>query len=232
MDRQNLIALGLSYLYVFVVLFGAELVRKFLGASGDFTRKAVHIGVGMWSIPTLFLFNDWRIGIIPPLTFIVFNYLSFRFELLKSIEMADSNNLGTVFFPISFALLLAVFWRPGSETDLGYVAVAGLMAMTWGDSMASILGKRYGTRSYRIFGHSRTMEGTTAMFVASSASILPVLALMGGLDWHPAIAFAMIAGTVAAAVESCSIYGSDNLTVPIATAATVFLMVRLSSGAA
>jgi phytol kinase len=154
----------------------------------------------------------------------VINYLSYRYELFKAIESTERANLGTVFFPLSFALLLGLLWRPGTPGDAGPIAVGGLMAMTWGDALASIIGRRYGTRSYRFFGHSRTMEGTLAMFLASSVSIAATLYALAGRELHQSIAFAMIAATVAASVEAVSLYGSDNLTVPLATAGTLCLL--------
>ena len=226
MDSRNFIALVLSYAYVLGLLAVAETLRKKLGASGDCTRKIVHIGVGMWSIATVMLFTSWKWGLVPPVTFVFLNYLSYRFELVKAIETAERANLGTVFFPISVALLLGWLWRPGTPGDKGFVAVAGLMAMTWGDAMASIVGRRYGTRKYRFFGHTRSMEGTLAMFIASSVSIALVLHFMGGVDFHPAVAIAMIGGTAAAAIEAVSPYGSDNLFVPIVTALVVYVLVE------
>jgi dolichol kinase len=65
------------------------------------------------------------------------------------------------------------------------------------------------------------MEGTLALFLVSSAAQAPALAAMGGLDWHQATAFALIAGTVAASVETVSVYGTDNATVPISAALTL-----------
>jgi dolichol kinase len=68
------------------------------------------------------------------------------------------------------------------------------------------------------------MEGTLTFFLVASASMAPVLGLLGGLDWHQAVAFALIAGTVAASVETISVYGSDNATVPFSVAATLLLL--------
>jgi dolichol kinase len=68
------------------------------------------------------------------------------------------------------------------------------------------------------------MEGTLTLFLVASASMAPVLRLVGGLDWHQAVAFALIAGTVAASVETISVYGSDNATVPFSVAATLLLL--------
>ena len=89
---------------------------------------------------------------------------------------------------------------------------------------AALVGRRRGTRRFHFFGHSRTMEGTLTLFLVASASTAPVLGILGGLDWHQAVAFALIAGTVAAAVETISVYGTDNATVPLSVAATLLLL--------
>lgn len=228
MDGQNLLALTISYLYVFGLLFTAEAFHRRSRARGEHTRMAVHIGVGLWFIATLQFFTSWQWGIIWPLTLMVLSYLSYRFQLLEAIETTEHTTLGAVLFPLSFALLLGLLWRPGSEDDRGYIALAGIMAATWGDVMAAIIGRRFGTRRFHFFGQPRTMEGVLAMFLSSSATIAPVLALSGGMDWHRALAFALIAGTVAASVEAVSAYGSDNLSVPLATAGTLHLLIEFS----
>ena len=85
------------------------------------------------------------------------------------------------------------------------------------------------TRKYRVLGHNRSMEGTLALFLVASASIACVLIFIAGLDLHQALAFSLISGTIAASVETASPYGSDNLTVPIVTAATLFSLINASA---
>ncbi len=223
----NQLALGLSYLYLFVLIAVAELARKRLGARTEHTRTIVHVGIGMWSVPTVYLFSDWRWGIVPLVTLAFVLYLSFRYELFASVE-EDGGSLGTVLLPLASALLLGLLWRPGSDEDYGFIAIGGLMTVSWGDAMATIIGRRTGTRRYLVSGHARTMEGTLAMFFASSVTMTLVLVFMGQLDWHQSIGFAMIAATVAASVESVSIHRTDNLTVALTTAATLYALVRIS----
>ena len=162
----HLTALLLSYGYVGALLLGAELLRRGGKTSPDTARKIVHAGVGLWVVPTVFVFSDWRVAIVPPVTFVLTNYVIHRFRLLPALD-DDPANLGTVFFPISFATLLAVFFRPGALNDEAFVAVAGILTMALGDAAAAIFGKRYGTRRYTILGHSRTMEGSMAMFLVT-----------------------------------------------------------------
>ena len=68
------------------------------------------------------------------------------------------------------------------------------------------------------------MEGTLAFFLVASTLMAPALGLLGGIDWHQAVAFALIAATVGASIETVSVHGSDNATVPLSTAAALLLL--------
>ena len=226
----HLTALLLSYGYVGALLLGAELLRRGGKTSPDTARKIVHAGVGLWVVPTVFVFSDWRVAIVPPVTFVLTNYVIHRFRLLPALD-DDPANLGTVFFPISFATLLAVFFRPGALNDEAFVAVAGILTMALGDAAAAIFGKRYGTRRYTILGHSRTMEGSMAMFLVTGVAVAVVLNTMAGFSWHPAVAFGLVTGTAAAGIEAVCPFGSDNLFVPLGTAAVLWALVEVSEAA-
>lgn len=223
-------ALVLSYGFVAGVLVGLEALRRVGVVSSWGVRKIVHVGVGLWVVPTVFVFSDWRLAIVPPLTFAVVNFAIHRFRLLPALD-DDPTNLGTVFFPLSFAGLLALFFRPGEPENQAFVAVAGLLAMALGDAAAAVFGKLYGTRRYTILGHSRTMEGSLAMFLVTGGAVAVVLHLMAGFGWHPALAFGLVTGTAAAGIESVCPFGSDNLFVPLGASAVLWALVRMSEAA-
>lgn len=97
------IALIIAFVYVSIILALGEGLRRGLHLSVDFTRKFVHIGVGMVAFLLVLLFNDWRFAIIPPLVFIVVNYVSYRRQIFAGMETGARGKLGTVYFPISFS---------------------------------------------------------------------------------------------------------------------------------
>ncbi len=223
MPLRPSIALAASFAYFTILATAIELFRRRFRLSPDVSRKTLHIGIGLWSIPTIYAFSNARWAVLPYLLWGAFAYASYRFELLHALE-DEGPSLGSIFFPLSVALLLGLFWG-----RLVHVAIAGIMAMTLGDTTAALVGRRAGTRKYRVLGHARSMEGTLALFLVASASIACVLVFVAGLDLHQALAFSLISGTVAASVETASVYGSDNLTVPIVTAATLFALIKTSA---
>jgi phytol kinase len=233
MTTQDWIGLAISYVYAGGLLVLAEVVRRWRGYPQDFTRKIVHIGAGMWVFGVLALFDNWYIGIIPFTSFIVINYFLWRYKVLGAMDAADSTP-GTVYFALSISILFALFWRTDSPNDLGYVAAAGTMAMTWGDSMASLLGRRFGRHHYTVFGGTRSWEGSAAMLVAAFVAMFLTILLVPGSALSPlssplsvgAAAAAALAGAgLATAAEAVSPHGSDNLSVPLLAGAAVFAAV-------
>jgi len=218
--RSDWLALVISYVYVFAVIGVGESLRKWRCYSTEFTRKLIHITVGMWAFGTVLLFQHWYFAIIPPLSFVATNYISYRGEIFKSVETGEKGNLGMVYFPISFAVIICLFWmRPN-------LLVASLMPMTWGDALAAILGRRYGQRKYSVLGFTRSMEGSLAMFLFSWLSIFLALLLLPSLGWQTSLLYSLAVAAFATLVEALSPWHIDNLTVPLFSAALLYLIAK------
>lgn len=221
MTQRDVIGLLISYIYAFGLLGVATLIQRWRNYPQEFTRKLVHIGAGMWIFGLLALFDNWYWGIVPTATFIVFNYISYKFKLVKAMDLSDDTP-GTVYFAFSITLLLALFWSQGQA----WVAVAGVMAMTWGDAFASIIGRAYGQHRYFISKHPRSFEGSGAMFGFSFVSILLVLALMNtGLNVVEAVSFSFFTALLATFIEAVSLGGLDNIFVPIGSSIALYVLI-------
>jgi phytol kinase len=236
MTQRDIIGLVVSYLYAGGLLALAEFIRRRYGYPHDFTRKLVHIGAGMWIFGVLALFDNWYIGIIPFASFIALNWISYRYRLFSSVDANDSSP-GTIYFAISVTLLFLAFWRPTGAIDRAPLAAAGVMAMTWGDALAAVVGKRWGRHRYAVAGHgSRSYEGSLAMFVASTLAMALTLLLLPGSALSPgAVALsagavllaALLAAATATLAEGLSPAGTDNLSVPLLAAAALALVYPL-----
>ncbi len=222
--RQDYTALIVSYLYVFAIIGLGELLRRIGRRPLEFTRKLIHVGVGMWMVGTVVLFESWQFALIPPVTFVVINAISYWRDIFKAMEAEEGGNLGTIYFPIAFGGLIYLFW------DQPLLLVASVMPMTWGDAMAAVIGQRHGHYRFTIGGHTRSLEGSAAMlfwsWLATYVALLAMPYLLGQspLNWLLALIYSGSVAVACAAVEALTPWGIDNLTVPAAAALVLSLV--------
>lgn len=216
----DLWALVWSYLYVGAAVVVGEGAYR-LGLSRDIARKIIHVGVGLWIIGTVWLFESPAMAVIAPLTAAAGNYVIHRAKLLKAVEAAPEN-LGTVWFPISFALLIWLAW------DVKAAVVGGVMAMTFGDALASTVGLRWGRlRFASLGGHTKSFEGSVAMFFATFAAVLATLWFYEphrGIVWLAGLA--ALTAVLATCAEALGVKGRDNLWVPLGAGLLLYAGLR------
>jgi phytol kinase len=203
-------------LTIIIAIIGVgEGLRRWQDYSPNFTRKVIHIGVGMtiWLVPILFQTPWYFVG--AALAFAVINFFDWKYGFLASMASMDESNLGTVYFPIAAAVVALIFWNSPP------LMVAALMPLTWGDGLASVVGKTWGQHPYKVWGHTRTWEGSLAFLLATGLTVWLALWLVNAgipainTPFSPATALlpaAIIALTTTVA-EAISIGGLDNLTV-------------------
>lgn len=207
---NNWLGLVICTAYIFSLIGIAELLRRWRGYKSSFTRKVIHIGVGMMSWGLHFLFDNPWFFIGTAVAFMLINLLDWRFGFFASMASSDRSNLGTVYFPFAAAVVAFLFW------DQPPLMVAALMPLTWGDGMAPVIGQAYGRREYHVHNHRRTLEGSIGFFVACFLFTWLALWVMGGLpEISPmAAVFPALVITIATTImEAVSIWGIDNLTV-------------------
>ena len=207
---SNTLGIVICFAYVFVIIGLAEGLRRWRGYGSGFTRKIIHIGVGMmsWFLPFLFT-SPWPF-VLACAVFMVINLIDWRYGLIGSMQSKHRSNLGTVYFPFAAAVVALIFWEQPP------LMVAALMPLTWGDGMAPVIGAAYGRRHYQVYTSRRTLEGSAAFFIAGFIFTWLALWVMPGLpDITPAGAIlpALIVMAVTTLIEAVSIWGLDNLAV-------------------
>jgi phytol kinase len=195
-----------------------EGLRRQQGYSSDFTRKVIHIGVGMMSWGLHFLFDIPWFFIAACAAFMVINFLDWRYGFLAAMASGDQANLGTVYFPLAAAVVAYLFWQQPP------LMVAALMPLTWGDGLAAVVGRAYGRHAYVIDGSRRTLEGSAAFFAFSFLFTWLALWLKSGppdISALTAVWPALVVTLATTVVEAVSGRGLDNLTV---TAVACFVL--------
>jgi phytol kinase len=209
-DAKGLI---LSFVYLFGILFLAEGIRAWKHRPAAFTRKFIHIGVGFWGlIAHATILSRWAV-LIPPFAFILINSLSYRLSLFKSMESEEKPNPGTIWYPVSLFVLLALFWN---RTDARIVPLIGLLVMALGDGFASLIGEKWGKHRYHVWGQYKSMEGSSAMFFFSCLAVIIVLCLDPSLTMTSRLVRGTVIAFLSTLVEGLTPARIDNLTVPMA----------------
>ncbi|MBD3287298.1 hypothetical protein GF337_00705 [candidate division KSB1 bacterium] len=205
----NILGILLSYVFVFSTILIATLIQKSFKLSSEFSRKIIHIVVGNWVFLALYYFNDWRYAIVGPVSFIVINYISYRYTIFKAMEL-DEDNPGTVYYSASLTVLtLLTFLKP----NFYLLPFLGMMAMTWGDGFAAIIGKKMPLKLLR---KGRSLGGSSAFVIFSFFACTLYLYIQKFPANDGAILLLAAAFSLTGAlIELFSPHKLDNLTVPV-----------------
>lgn len=217
----NVWGLILSYLLIFSIIGISTVLQNKKMINEEGARKFIHIGVSNWWILAMLFFTGedaiWY-AIVPPLTFILLNYLSYKLNLLSAMERGGKGDLGTVYFPISLLILVAFTFGVLKQPMIGAV---GILVMGYGDGLAAIIGKKYGKHQL-IFGKS--IEGSLAMFITSLIVTITILIIFGIPNL---ILIALAVAIIATIIELFTPKGLDNLSVPLITSLALYLLLLI-----
>lgn len=205
--------------WVGIILLIAGWLNRYFSDDPELIRKVVHIGTGNVILLAWGLSIPAWVGISASILASAVTLLSYQFPILPGINSVGRKSLGTFFYAVSIGLLVAWFWAIAQPQ----YAALGILVMTWGDGLAALIGQRFGKHPYTIWGVKKSWEGSLAMFLVSCiVSSLILLTLQGNL-WSTALVSLAVA-TVATGLEAFSLYGIDNLSVPLGSAALAFFM--------
>jgi phytol kinase len=150
----------------------------------------------------------------------------FRHAFAANTRRSDAPHQAVYFWSswlISILALLAI------DLTFGSMKVTRVAALIVGlaDGIAEPVGRRWGRHRYRVASlwgapTSRSIEGSTAVFVATLAVTLGCFSTgeAGGMGWLGAVLGIALSVTL---VEAVSPRGSDNFTVPLAAAGLTHL---------
>jgi len=220
---KDIILAIIFLIYPFFLLVISKQMSN-VGFGKDATRKFVHIAMGVVVLFVPFFDHLW-IVIIPPIMFILANLIDYRYGLLSQISGEDRGNIGTVLYPISYLILIIVFFH----TKWWGLAVLGILSMAFGDAGASIFGRNLGFSKYTIDGETRSVGGSAAMFIITFVVSLVVLLFYGSqmgihARFMTLLPSCFIIAASATIIEALSIRGSDNITVPLLTPLTAWIL--------
>jgi phytol kinase len=198
----------LVYIYVTILLIVSE---KLLDKWPELSRKFLHIMVGNVAFLLPIFQTSWVMAFIAAGPFILFTFLMSPYTPIKSIKgrtSAAGHSMGLVYYAITWTILAYLFF------DNMVIIAIGILAMSYGDGFASIIGIRFGKKKYKVLGDQKTYIGSLAMFVFTFITTVVALVYYGiALSSYVILVLLGIA-LVVAVVEGITPKGLDNLSVP------------------
>ena len=219
MIQSDLLGVLLVYGYVALLLVITEkLLSKRYPLLG---RKLLHILVGNIAF-FLPLFETREVmAFFAAGPFIVLTFLMSPYSPLRRFRGKTSSaghSFGLVYYAIAWTILAYVFF------DHKVIIAIGILAMSYGDGFASLIGIKYGKKTYQIFADSKSYLGSFSMFLFTFLlMIVAVVFYQIVISLELVVILLGLAG-LSALIEGCTPFGFDNLSVPLVVALVYWMV--------
>ena len=213
---------GIAFVYIYVILllvFTEKILSKKYPAT---SRKILHIMTGNIAFILPIFQTREMMAFLAAGPFILFTFLMSPHSPIKSVRGKTSeagHGLGLVYYAIAWAVLAYLFF------DTKEVIAIGILAMSYGDGLASLIGIKFGKKKYQIFEDIKSYIGSYAMFTFTFIMTIVALLFYGKLSLNYETVFLLlcIAG-ISTIAEGVTPRGLDNLSVPFVAAILYFLL--------
>lgn len=132
----------------------------------------------------------------------------------------EGHGTGLILYAVSYSALALLYGtRP-------YIVAAGILPMAYGDSVAALIGTKYGRHRFRVL-EEKSLEGSLGMFAGSLLSLLAGMAyfsMIYGFSLQAQMVPVLAVSAVVTVAEAASPLGLDNVTVPALGALTFIVM--------
>lgn len=197
-----------------LVLFGEFLRRKKI-IKGELARKFVHTTSGTWAALWPVFLDLKTIAVLSLALTVVAIFLRAT-NLLKSVYSVKRISVGEILIGIGMAIA-AWFAISGS------VYSAAVLVISWSDSIAAIVGTKFGkNNSFKLWKAKKSLIGSTAFFVTTLLIVASFyvyeqnsLTMFLGLDLLRTVIYSASIAMALTVVEIFGVYGLDNLSVPV-----------------
>jgi phytol kinase len=209
---NDLLPLLAVYAYVGLLVLVSErwIKHELLG------RKFLHIMVGNIAFLLPFFESRFVMTFLAAFPFVIITFLMSPYSPLRirSRTTLSGHALGLFYYSVAWTILAYFLFERCDAISMGIVA------MSYGDGFASLVGIKYGRRMYTFFGDPKSIEGSIAMFLAT-LSMFIVVSIYYSRD---ITALLIPLALFATLVEALTPKGLDNLSVSLLTA-FIYVMV-------
>lgn len=216
-QREIVTALVVAGVYLLIFLVG-ETVKRLIPANTEISRKAVHLLSGLTALTFPYLFTSQWTVLALSVSFCAIVLITKRKGILKSIHDVERKSHGGIYYP---AAVYLIFLLSSTKPVIYCIAI---LVMTVSDTMAALVGGKYGVIKFDVEGNLKSLEGSLAFFFVTFLCIHLPLLLLTDIGRAESVLIACIIALLVTGFEAISLSGSDNIIVPFGT---YFLLAKL-----
>lgn len=219
MAGSNLLVMGACYLYIVFIIVLSGVIKRAGLVEPRVSRKFLHAMIG--NLPLIMpYFTEAIYPVLVAGPFILVTFLATPYspfpDLLNRLgslgELTEEgHSTGLVMYALSYTLLAYLFGtRP-------YIVASGIFPMAYGDSLAALVGFKYGSTKFKVF-EEKSVQGSVGMLTGSLVSLaLCMLYFSGiyGFSFQAQIYPILAVSFVTTILEAASPRGIDNMLVPL-----------------
>ena len=206
--QSDLAGVLLVYIYVAILLIISE---KILDKYPEGSRKFLHIMTGNIAFLLPVFVTKEVMAFLAAGPFILFTFLMSPYTPIKKIRgktSAAGHGMGLVYYSITWTILAYLFF------DNMVVIAIGILSMSYGDGLASVIGIKFGKKKYKVLGDEKSYVGSFAMFIFTFITMVIALFYYNITLTFYVILVLLFIAVIASVVEGLTPKGLDNLTVP------------------
>lgn len=215
---QNEVTRAAAVSLLFLVIFAAaEIWRRGGNPETEKTRKLVHFASGAVCLSFAYLFRSQWTVLALCTAFVGIMIVSKRFGLLQSVHGIKRTSSGGIYYPMAiyFTFFIACIY------DRPHFYLIAILVLALSDSLAALIGGRYGFKVYRVEEDFKSLEGSVVFFLVTFIVVHVGLLLLTPIGRLESLLAAAYLSLLVTAFESISLGGADNIFIPIGTIAVL-----------
>jgi dolichol kinase len=179
----------------FLIIAAVEYSKRRFDLSSEITRRIAHISAGLLALLAYLLLPVWLYVVAVSMIGVIFAFSQYK-NVLTSVHSVKRHTYGELFLPLG---LVAGLMASGFVAT---IYIPAILTLTFADSFGGLVSD--------IFKKQRKMiRGSIVFFL----TCFVILLVYSDSTWYNAFLITL----ALTAIEHYSPYGSDNLTVPLAT---------------
>ena len=169
-------------------------------------RALVHILVSCW-VAFWPLFLSFRTISYIAVAMLAVVVVSRYFNVFKAIHKTKRKTIGEFLFPLAILACAQL-------ANNGAVFAVAMLQLGLADGLASIIGSKTLYKKYAVLGQEKSVGGTLTFLLTAVVLVIAAFIYKGTWGVEAAIMLAVLPAATAAA-ENISVFGLDDLTVPL-----------------